>query len=1084
MKILSVHFKNLNSLAGDWHIDFTHPAYADSGIFAITGPTGAGKTTILDAICLALYGETPRLSSLSQSTNELMTRGASECSAEVQFETTRGRYRVTWQQRRARKKADGQLQAPKHEVVNAATGEPLATKLSEVTKLIDEITGMDFDRFTRSMLLAQGRFAAFLQSNPNERAPILEQITGTAIYSNISIAVFDRNKQATETLQQLQAETEGIEILQPDQLAQLQADLANNATKTDDTKKQIEQLDTQIQWLQSLQQLTDQIRHEEQNQSRLDVEVLAFAPSRDRLERDALASQLDLSYSELRGCRREMETANDEAARIQQQLLQLQQAKQEAEDRVDVLTKTLAEKKEERDAKQSLLGEVRKIDNELQQLRNELTTYRKDLAADTAKRQRVTANLADHRTALANAEQQRSNLDAYLTLHAQDASLVEQFSGIEADVCMWLSQSGDLLLKRKDRDADQGRLAAAEKEFTKETEGLQGKLLAWDNAEAAWKQGQESLAKFLNGKLLREYESHREDLIEQKRLRSIIQSLAMHRAALKPGEACPLCGATEHPYAVGELPLPDALENEIRGLEQFIAQAKSLEETNLRLEKALETAQNEHRLATVQLDGVKSRVEALSEQVKQRNSDLQSTEEKLTNLRCGLLQRLSPYGFEELPAEQDTDLLDALKKRRDRWQENHALRQKIESQMAQIQADVLRDQATDSELEQSIAKRTIDLQAKEQAVEDTQRVRRERFGDLDPDTESARWQQEIDELERSTAAANKKWQAAHTDWTTANTSLSIFLSRASLAKDQLAILEPALHAEFQRLGFADEKDFQEAKLADDLRRELHQKQNELEKRQHAIAAALTKTRATLQQETDRKLTDRSFEELQSTKKGLEEKRDTSLRHGGELQAQLQRHQDNEARVTKNAAQIEMQRVECERWSQLNHLIGSADGKKYRNFVQSLTFERLVHFANLQLANMYDRYLLVPDPETPLNLNVIDTYQAGEVRSTKNLSGGETFIVSLALALGLSRLASHKVRVDSLFLDEGFGTLDEDALDIALDTLSSLHQEGKLIGVISHIPALKERISTKIQVSPQGAGRSILSGPGCSRTPTS
>jgi exonuclease SbcC len=110
--------------------------------------------------------------------------------------------------------------------------------------------------------------------------------------------------------------------------------------------------------------------------------------------------------------------------------------------------------------------------------------------------------------------------------------------------------------------------------------------------------------------------------------------------------------------------------------------------------------------------------------------------------------------------------------------------------------------------------------------------------------------------------------------------------------------------------------------------------------------------------------------------------------------------------------------------------------------------------------------------------VIDQYQAGEIRSTKNLSGGESFIVSLALALGLSRMASRNVRVDSLFLDEGFGTLDEDALDTALETLASLQQEGKLIGVISHISALKERISTQIKVTSGPGGRSTLSGPGC------
>src|SRR5690554_8020752 len=141
---------------------------------------------------------------------------------------------------------------------------------------------------------------------------------------------------------------------------------------------------------------------------------------------------------------------------------------------------------------------------------------------------------------------------------------------------------------------------------------------------------------------------------------------------------------------------------------------------------------------------------------------------------------------------------------------------------------------------------------------------------------------------------------------------------------------------------------------------------------------------------------------------------------------------------------------------------------------------MVGHANRQLQKMTDRYLLVRDAEQPLELNVIDNYQAGEQRSTRNLSGGESFIVSLALALGLSQMSSNNVRVDSLFLDEGFGTLDEEALDTALDTLSGLQQDGKLIGIISHVHALKERISTQIVVQPRSGGRSRISGPGCMR----
>ena len=186
MKILNLRFKNLNSLVGEWSIDFTTPEYVSSGIFAITGPTGAGKSTILDAICLALYGRTPRLKSISKSGNEIMSRQTGECFSEVTFATRAGEFRCHWSQHRARKKANANLIDSKHELSNAINGNILETKKRDVATAVEEKTGMDFDRFTRSMLLAQGGFAAFLQALPDDRAPILEQITGTEIDSEIS----------------------------------------------------------------------------------------------------------------------------------------------------------------------------------------------------------------------------------------------------------------------------------------------------------------------------------------------------------------------------------------------------------------------------------------------------------------------------------------------------------------------------------------------------------------------------------------------------------------------------------------------------------------------------------------------------------------------------------------------------------------------------------------------------------------------------------------------------------------------------------------------------------------------------------
>nr|WP_269808788.1 AAA family ATPase [Enterovibrio nigricans] len=186
MKILSLRFKNLNSLKGEWKIDFTHAPFSDNGLFAITGATGAGKTTLLDAVCLALYHQTPRLGLISTSSNEIMTRGTAECSAEVEFEVKGHPYRAFWSMRRSRGKADGNLQQADVELVDAKTDKVLATQVKQKNELVERITGLDFSRFTKSMMLSQGEFAAFLNAKENERAELLEELTGTEIYGRIS----------------------------------------------------------------------------------------------------------------------------------------------------------------------------------------------------------------------------------------------------------------------------------------------------------------------------------------------------------------------------------------------------------------------------------------------------------------------------------------------------------------------------------------------------------------------------------------------------------------------------------------------------------------------------------------------------------------------------------------------------------------------------------------------------------------------------------------------------------------------------------------------------------------------------------
>ena len=263
MRILKLRFQNLNSLQGEWEIDFRHAAYADEGIFAITGSTGAGKSTILDAICLALYGATPRLGEITQSKNDLMSRHTGECLSEVIFATKNGSYRCTWLQKRARKNPEGNLQSPMHEIApftdDATKLPPLETQTRKTRKLVAEFTGMDFDRFTRAMLLAQGSFAAFLQANSDERSNLLEEITGTEIYGDISRKVHEFKTQSDAELKTLTDRLSGMTVLSDEQVQSLTSQKNALVDIVNETKTAMTKIESDKLWRQNLDAYTRQI---------------------------------------------------------------------------------------------------------------------------------------------------------------------------------------------------------------------------------------------------------------------------------------------------------------------------------------------------------------------------------------------------------------------------------------------------------------------------------------------------------------------------------------------------------------------------------------------------------------------------------------------------------------------------------------------------------------------------------------------------------------------------------------------------------------------------------------------------------
>ena len=403
-----------------------------------------------------------------------------------------------------------------------------------------------------------------------------------------------------------------------------------------------------------------------------------------------------------------------------------------------------------------------------------------------------------------------------------------------------------------------------------------------------------------------------------------------------------------------------------------------------------------------------------------------------------------------------------------------------EKQINELKAGIEKHQALLRSLEEDLAARRKDRDGLKGEYEFLSASRRELFGEKNADHEEKRLAEEVDKAGKVLENAREDYGKIEKEISALKEKIASLQGKTDHRATELAQAEQRWRERIKKTGFENEAEYLSSRLSEEEREILAEKERSLIKEKTELDARRKDRSEALAAEREKNLTEESAETLkENIRAGDADLKQIMVDIGGirKILSEDEKQRENQKERIKN---IDAQKRECSRWDNLHQLIGSADGKKFRNFAQGLTFEMMTAHANRQLRKMTDRYLLIRDTAQPLELNVIDNYQAGEIRSTKNLSGGESFIVSLALALGLSQMASRNVRVDSLFLDEGFGTLDEDALETALETLAGLRQDGKLIGVISHVTALKERIGAQIQVIPETGGRSSLSGPGCRR----
>ncbi len=1078
MKILGLRFKNLNSLYGEWQIDFAVPEYAAEGIFAITGPTGSGKSTLLDAVCLALYGRTPRLNLITKTSNEVMSRRTGECFAEVTFETQAGRFRCHWSQRRAGQKPAGNLQDAKHEISDADTGKVLESGKREVAAKIEEATGMDFTRFTRSMLLAQGGFAAFLAAAPDDRSPILEQITGTAVYSDISKLVHLRKTDEHKKLDLLMAETAGIILLGDEEEGLALMELENKKRAEEHSRQKHNEIRAAILWLTGMDTLKRELLAIEEESKQLALALNAFEPDRNRLKNADKAAELDSVYATLQSLRRQQHLDLEVLLKTERLIPERQKALEIRQTALDKAESDLFSIREEQKKELLLIKEMRALDIQISEKKAFLETLLKDWKKSEAeiagKKEEQKKTAKD----LALAETKISELNAYLLTHAADAELTIRLTGILEQV--------------KTLKSATEKQTALEKEMT----GLKDSLKATETQcrqKAAYQQTlkenhavclktvektKKDLEVLLDGRLLREYREERESLLLKLFDFKKIQSLEEDRARLKDGSPCPLCGSLHHPFAEGNIPQSDRMEESISLLSNLIKNAEELE-NQLKDKEALEKSS---ALAVIDAEKQGALIQHREEEIKtaflRSEKEFHRAFEELDRQNKALALNLKPFDLEKIPQTGLDTLMETLKIRQKNFQDHQDQKTHIEKHQAELLAGISGLDRVINTLEERMneIREKGSVQKKEIELLSLDRIRS--YGNKFPDMEEANLEKKVEKAEALVKTARKNRDEIKESLKEGMTRIEALMETTEKRRSELSGLEDSFLLACRASDFKNEEIFLSLRLSPEERKSLSERASKLDESMMEIGARKNDREQRLLIETHKKITVRSLDDLKKEEIALEDSLKLLGEETGAIKQKLIDNASAKEKLSQKKKLIDLQKAECIRWDSLHGLIGSADGKKYRNFAQGLTFEIMVAHANRQLEKMSDRYLLIRDEDEPLELNIVDNYQAGEIRSTKNLSGGESFIVSLSLALGLSHMSGRKVRVDSLFLDEGFGTLDEDALETALEALSGLHRQGKLIGIISHVPALKERIGTRIGITPIPGGRSTLSGPGC------
>ncbi len=1216
MKIRKITIRNLNSLRQEESIDFMEVPLVNTGLFAIIGETGAGKSTILDAITLALYGKMPR----NKNVKEVLSYGSAEALAEVEFEHGAQLYRAKWMLHRSRGKVDGKIQEPKRVLEKWSEAKQayliIAEKIREVDEQVEACTGLDYDRFRRSVLLAQGDFAAFLEASERERSELLEKITGTEIYSQLSKAAFDRHKLEKEKLDKIHLQLGTFKLLAPQEIESLQKE---QQEKNDQSEK----LGTQINEINNILALYEKKRQLEKNTNKLSSQLEAL--KKEKAEHAGVFQKLEHYekaapyFSDLRLLEDLEQRLGENKSQMQfldTKVMKLTQSLKKEKNTFSETEKAFETARQERKQSEHIWRKTRDLDLKISTQIETIKTREEELAELCGEAEKINEELVAKGLDAQQTRQQLKETESWLKSHHYLSRLTDKFFLLEREMKEWQNEQKEQANLVENKQSFEKKLAELKEKISQKENNKSKKLLKYESARIELNKIKPKKYLLDKNQLLEEFDKELEQLGEQQRkledlhrlnkeyqrllqevnlieerlesLRTeesgyskeilnlydqleearktvnyrleiyeqqqLIVNYEKDRSNLKENAPCPLCLSMDHPFRKQEVkPYLDRAKVEyeeakkyLEGLEaksrklqsQFekvvfeIAQLEGDELQSLggkrdnHLEKIMEWESEfqkvflnpgEETALIVDLNRLKQQINVNSTELSKRKNlrekiktlfhelldmekELQEEEKELQNLRASkdlqdnnikltgsqlekkasrvksleesIKKELAYYQL-EWNTEKLDDLIARLRQLRLSYEEKNKHKQGLRNNVGLLQNQFEGLKKNDKRTEEAIRNKKLFIRKEKERMDQLRSARVKLYGDKDPNEAQQLLEEQLEQLEQERDRSRALLQEL-------NNNLEV--NRADLEKRRVdnqkfekhrAGKQEALLNNLKRIQLETLDDLRAVWIESQRAEELRKLKSELDKAQIENDRLLAYTRQEFQVVEEGLHNAAPEETLREELKQMDQMRNTALKRVGEIQSRLDEHRANESAFKELAGQLKAQEQEYDRWASLNEIIGTADGKKFRVFAQALTLQKLVFLANRHLQQLHGRYIIEKPQNQDLELQIIDTFQANYRRSMNTLSGGERFLISLALALGLSDLASRNSQIQSLFIDEGFGTLDDNTLDVVISTLENLQSGGKTIGVISHVKELKERINTQVQVKRKENGFSRI-----------